>query len=98
MLAKSADPKLLNCVWDFQIPSPFETKCCQKLANYFAALRQLYLTIKNGPEHKQRIWDTLRSSKSVLAMSKFSSHFICLKGTNSFFVPVPPGIVSPEKN
>ena len=43
----------------FQIPSPFETTCCQKLANDFSALPQLCLAIKDGPEHIRRFWDTL---------------------------------------
>ena len=42
----------------FQIPSPIESTYCQKLANDFSALPQLYLAIKDGPGHMQRIWET----------------------------------------
>ena len=56
--AGSVDPKPL-CSGIFLVPSPFETTCCQKLANDLATLRLLYLNIKVEPEYIQRTWDTL---------------------------------------
>ena len=64
----------------FQISFSFESTCCQKLAIDFSALPQLYLAIKDGPEHIRKIWDTLSKLQVCLGHVQVFEPFDWLKG------------------
>ena len=78
------------------IRSPILTSCCQNLANDCSALQQLYLAIKDGPEHIQMIWDTLSKLQLLRGNGQIFASYNWLEGYKSAWRPVSYGFLRPE--
>ena len=97
--AGSADPKLLKCVWDFS-NSFFLWNCMlSKISKWFFCPPTVVFGYKRRTRtHTKDLGHTFRAPSLSWPCANFWAIRLARRVQNSFFVPVPHGFVSPEKN